>query len=285
MNIGGKLVSIMTFADDLVLIAEDPGDMKILLKTCEKFSDQKGLSVNATKCANLKVLPVKGKKSMKVVTKGHQHWRGQAMPSINFEKLGKYLGLQTDHTEKVNLPRNLWKLYLERIRSSCLTFFQNIRVIKEVMSSKILFQLRLSDHGSEEARKLDRIIRAKVKEILHLPSWTSTDWIRSKEGLGLIELQSTVMLARKRASEKMLKSDDSLAQAVAVEIDPVNGDCLERLRLHNINTSQRKTEWANRRLNRLQKINNGRAITTMTKSKHTRDWLWSDRGLKTRNKV
>ena len=77
-----------------------------------------------------------------------------------------------------------------------------------------------------------------MKEILHLPSWTSTDWIRSKEGLGLIELQSTVMIARKRASEKMLKSDDSLAQAVAFEIDPVNGEHLERLRLHNINTSQ-----------------------------------------------
>lgn len=36
-----------------------------------------------------------------------------------------------------------------------------------------------------EARKCYRIIRAKVKEILHLLSWTSTDWILSKEGLGL----------------------------------------------------------------------------------------------------
>lgn len=158
MNIGGKLVSIMAFADDLVLIVEDPGDMKILLKTCEKLSDQKGLSVNATKCASLKVLPLKGKTSMKVVTKAHQHCIGQAIPSINFEKLGKYLGLQIDQTGKVNLQRNLWKLYLGRIKSSCLTIFQKIRVTKEVIGSKIVFQLRLSGHGLEEARKLDRII-------------------------------------------------------------------------------------------------------------------------------
>ena len=110
------------------------------------------------------------------------------MPSINFKKLGKYLGLQTDRTEKVELPRSSRKLYLERIKNSCLTVFQQIRVIKEVISSKILFQLRLLDHRLEEARKLDRIIRAKVKEILHLPPWTSTDWIHSKDGLGLIEL-------------------------------------------------------------------------------------------------
>ena len=135
-----------------------------------------------------KFLDSRGKYSRNVVTETHQHWKGRAMPSINFKKLGKHLGLQIDHTEKVELPRSSRKLYLERIKNSCLTVFQQIRVIKEVISSKILFQLRLLDHRLEEARKLDRIIRAKVKEILHLPHWTSTDWIHSKDGLGLIEL-------------------------------------------------------------------------------------------------
>ena len=81
-----------------------------------------------------------------------------------------------------------------------------------------------------------------MKEILHLPPWTSTDWIHSKDGLGLIELQSTVTIARKKANEKMLRSDDAVAQAVALEMDLVNGEHLEGLRLHNINTSQRKTK-------------------------------------------
>lgn len=81
-----------------------------------------------------------------------------------------------------------------------------------------------------------------MKEILHLPPWTSTDWIHSKDGLGLIELQSTVTIARKKANEKMLRSDDAVAQAVAVEMDLVNGEHLKGLQLHNINTSQRKTK-------------------------------------------
>lgn len=40
----------------------------------------------------------------------------------------------------------------------------------------------------------------------------------------------------------MLRSDDAVAQAVAVEMDLVNGEHLEGLGLHNINTSQRKTK-------------------------------------------
>lgn len=52
---------------------------------------------------------------MKVITETHRYWKGQAMLSINFEKLGKYLSLQIDHTGRVKLPRNTWKLYLERI--------------------------------------------------------------------------------------------------------------------------------------------------------------------------
>ena len=34
----------MAFADNLVLIAEEPGDMKILLQMCEKIFDEKGFN-------------------------------------------------------------------------------------------------------------------------------------------------------------------------------------------------------------------------------------------------
>ena len=58
IKVGKEVVGVMAFADDLVLLAEDPGDMSILLKCCENF-DKKGLSVNSTQWASLKVLTVK----------------------------------------------------------------------------------------------------------------------------------------------------------------------------------------------------------------------------------
>ena len=45
-KVGDTFINFMAFADDLVLIAEEPVDMKILLQIFEKFFDEKGLSVN-----------------------------------------------------------------------------------------------------------------------------------------------------------------------------------------------------------------------------------------------
>ena len=86
-----------------------------------------------------------------------------------------------------------------------------------------------------------------------LPTWTSTDWLHSNEGLGLMELQSNAMIARKKASEKMLLSNDKTSQVMASEIDPINGEQLEGLRLHNVQANKRKTTWAYRDLNISQK--------------------------------
>ena len=48
------------------------------------------------------------------------------------------------------------------------------------------------------------------------------------------------MIARKKASEKMLLSNDKISEVVAPEIDPVNGERLEGLKLHDIQTNKRK---------------------------------------------
>ena len=41
-KIGNICVSVMEFVDDLVLMAEDPGDKSVLLNDCEKLFDKKG---------------------------------------------------------------------------------------------------------------------------------------------------------------------------------------------------------------------------------------------------
>ena len=68
-----------------------------------------------------------------------------------------------------------------------------------------------------------------------------------------MELQSNAMIARKKASEKMLLSNDKTSQVMASEIDPINGEQLEGLRLHNVQANKRKTTWAYGDLNISQK--------------------------------
>ena len=62
VKINGTLLSVMAFADDLVIVTEENVHIKILLEECKQFFDMKGLAVNAGKCASLRVLPVKCKR-------------------------------------------------------------------------------------------------------------------------------------------------------------------------------------------------------------------------------
>ena len=119
------------------------------------FRAKKRLNVNAGKCGSLRVLPVKGKSSMKVITREHRWWGNLPIPSLDFKKLQKYLGVHIRHDGKIALPRSVCKTKLECIMSCYLTLIQKVQVIRQSICFLILFQLRLSDHGLEEARKIN----------------------------------------------------------------------------------------------------------------------------------
>ena len=61
----------MAFAEYLVIMAEGGGETDVLLNICRQFFNEKALKVNAKKCASLQILPVKEKKSKKVMTSIH----------------------------------------------------------------------------------------------------------------------------------------------------------------------------------------------------------------------
>ena len=67
IQLGDHLISVMAFSYDLVVLTEDSCHMLAAIKECQRFLDQKGLKSNVEKCGILKVLPVKGKRSMKVI--------------------------------------------------------------------------------------------------------------------------------------------------------------------------------------------------------------------------
>ena len=123
---------------------------------------------------------MKGKKSMKVVTRTHRYWGNVEIPSITFD------------TGNVQLPRKKCEDYLQNIAKSHLNPIQKVHVIRQVITAKIQYHLRLSDHRLEEVRKLNRLVRKYV--ILHLPTWTSNAWIYHREGCNIMNfVVSTVV--------------------------------------------------------------------------------------------
>lgn len=68
--------------------------MQILLEACKNFLDQKRLMANAGKSASLRVVPVAKKKVMKVITKVQNNWGSEDIPSITFQVLAVYQGVE-----------------------------------------------------------------------------------------------------------------------------------------------------------------------------------------------
>ena len=141
----------------------------------------------------------------------------------------------------------------------------------------------LSHHGLEEAWKLNRLIRGAVKKILHLPSWMLSDWLYHRHGANIPNLLVSTMISRKRTSQKMNISSDPISQYTGDQIDPINGERLQRLSI--INTSTAKKEVRRQRKERLSKQNNGHLIVTTFASKTSKDWIWTKRGLKVGYKI
>ena len=100
IQIGDQRIAIITFVHHLVLVNEEAFHMNMALHECGRFFHHEGLKVNVTKCTTLRVLPVKEKKFLKVMTDTLWWWKNLPMPSIGFEDLYKYLGvsIQPDET-------------------------------------------------------------------------------------------------------------------------------------------------------------------------------------------
>ena len=167
IKVAGQSIVVMAFAHDLVLVMEDLS-YDNSLDECLKFFN-KGLKVNAGKCGSMRMLPVNEKKSMKVVTDTHRYWNEVPKPTLNFEKFSKYLRVFIKYDGEVALPISEWKTQLGSLRKSSY-LLQKVQVIRQVVHAKILYQIRLSDHGLGMAQKLDKLLQNEIKQILHLPS-------------------------------------------------------------------------------------------------------------------
>ena len=283
ITLGKQKVCVLAFVDDLVLITEDRFHMQLLTEESKEFFYQKSLKANAKKCARLRVIPVAKKQSMKVITAVHRRWENDGIPSITFKDLARYLGVDIRPDGSVHLPRQTWINYLENLTKAQLNPIQKVDAIRSTIAAKIQYQLRLSDHGLEEARKLTRTLRKHVKKILHLPTWTSTSWIHHRNGCNIPDLTTIVMASRTKATTKMMTSKDAAAQFTGEQLNPTNEERLIRLNL--LQYTNKKEETMKRYEQDLEKQNNRKSRTTMLKSTHKRSWIWGNRGLKSGSKL
>ena len=61
-----------------------------------------------------------------------------------------------------------------------------------------------------------------MKKILHLPTWTSNNWIHHRNGGNIPDLEKRTMIARLKATIKMKLSTDEVPRTTGDHLNPHN---------------------------------------------------------------
>jgi len=273
IKIGGEKLSIMAFADDLVILTESATDMTILLERCRQFFNSKGLKVNAGKCQGLSAYPLRGRRNHKVATTPTHYWGTTPIPVMDHANTAKYLGCDVTVTGEIRLPEGTWKGWMERIHRAPLKPDQRVRAIRSYLIPRMTHTLRLSDCGRNKLRTWSRIIRKAVKGYLHLPEWTPNSWVHHPNGGKVPDIEECIIRLRQSAATKMAGSEDPIAGIVGTRVLQRNNIKVRAMGLVNTDPKGMKKMMDERRHQALRSTTNGQALAYMAETK--RPWLWS----------
>ena len=118
-------ICVLAFADDLVLVSDTDYGM-------DKPLDEKQLKADAKKCVVFRqILTAKksNKKTVVVITEPHRWWKGEAIPTMDYEHLLKYLGVRLNPRGEVVIPWEKWEGWLKELKQAPLKPEQKIQIL------------------------------------------------------------------------------------------------------------------------------------------------------------
>lgn len=217
-NLYDRKVSVLAYADDLVLIAETPEELQNMLATASTAADWMGLTFNATKCASLHV---DGSLKDRVLPSVFSI-QGAPMTHLSDGETYQHLGTPTGFRAQ-QTPEATIQAILEdagKIDTSLLAPWQKIDALRTFLLSRINFVLRGSAVPKVPLNKADRTITAMLKRWLSLPKRATNDILRVPQrqgGAGISKMGDLRDIAVVTHAFRLLTCPDGTVKTVAHE--------------------------------------------------------------------
>ncbi|CAM4642046.1 unnamed protein product [Lepidochelys olivacea] len=174
-NLHGERVSILAYADDLALTADDPENLQRMLDATSRAADWMGLRLNAKKCASFHI---DGSKRDSVQATEFQI---QGEPVIPLAEGQAYRHCSTLTGFRVRqIPEDTIQEILQdaaKIDTSLLAPWQKINALNTFLIPHISFVLRGSAVAKVPLNKADKITRQLVKKWLFLPQRANNELV------------------------------------------------------------------------------------------------------------
>lgn len=209
ISLGGEKVSILAFADDLLLLAKDR----------KEATRQSGMIVGFLKELGMH-LSIEKSSTVQIVSKGrtwHQadpklYIANERVPYTDPEQVVAYLGATIGPWKGLAKVSN--EEIIEAVKSvgrMGLKPHQKINMIRTYLLPRFIHKMVASTPSLGSLRQLDQEVKQQVKQILHLHQ-TTTDGViytsKSHGGLGIQRVENIVILAKLRSAIKMARSED-----------------------------------------------------------------------------
>lgn len=194
VDINGVNGNVLAFADDLVLLASTRDGMQRSLDTVSETLAKFGLSLMATKCSTLVMLPSGKDKKMKIVTERPFTVAGSMIPEVGVVDRWKYLGVTFD-CRGVLASTNELAVWLKRIKSAPLKPQQRWRILVTYMIPRLLHGLVLGSTTHGALRRIDMQVKRAAREWFRLPKDTPVAFFHApvrEGGLGIQSMESSI---------------------------------------------------------------------------------------------
>ncbi|XP_075772826.1 uncharacterized protein LOC142824999 [Pelodiscus sinensis] len=174
-NLYGEKISALAYADDLVLLADNPEGLRVLLEVASRAAEWMGLRFNARKCASLHISGNAGAP----VHPTQFEIQGEPMTTLadgeSYLHLGTPTGIRVQQTPTATIDGILEDA--KKIDGSLLAPWQKINALNTFLIPRIPFALRGSAVAKGPLNKADRAIRQLARKWLYLPQRASSDII------------------------------------------------------------------------------------------------------------
>lgn len=283
-------VSVLAFADDIILLAGTAPQASNLLRNAEGYLRGLGMSISAAKCATFRISVTKD--SWYLADPGLTLLSGEGIPYAAAGTSLKYLGMKISPWAGIDikgLKENLCTA-IQAVKKLALKPYQKVHLISTYLVPHYLYQLVLAAPPVTYLRQLDQELRVVIKDIYHLPQSTTNGLIycgKRDGGLGFPKLETLVVSSSLRAGLKFSQSEDEVMRALAEESGmvnrlkslaasarinwPVNLEILQRYK--KTMKKQELASWA-------ALVSQGKSVQSLTDDKIGNAWLYKPTLLK-----
>lgn len=203
------------FADDLILYSSSPTGMMSHLAVANTWCNDRGLKINANKSTCLYLDRVPREKRVRLARLDLKIGE-DAIPDVdNFERL---LGVHIHNTGRRDLRIDNFTRDLNLICESRLRPTQKLSVIRDCLVPMIKYRLVYGFATLGSGATIDKIIRKRVKLLMHLPKFTSnaTLYCSLKEGgFGFEPLREVVQIEQALLVKRMFESGNAVTRMLA----------------------------------------------------------------------